>query len=78
MIYILLSIVTIFLIPSDVGKMYKADGREAPFSGWTGLWQFLPIVGQIVWFVKVQGALNRYWESKAGTGRPSEAAPAAA
>ena len=66
-IYFLLSPVTWFLIPSDVGKMYKADGREAPFSGWTGLWLLLPIVGAFVWFIKVQGALNRYWESKAGT-----------
>jgi hypothetical protein len=24
----------------------------------------LPLIGNIVWFVKVQGALNRYWESK--------------
>ena len=66
-IYFLLSPVTWFLIPSDVGKMYKADGREAPFSCWTGLWLLLPIVGAFVWFIKVQGALNRYWESKAGT-----------
>ena len=29
-IYILISPVTWFLIPSDVGKMFKADGREAP------------------------------------------------
>ena len=64
---VLLGIVTIFLVPSDIGKMFKADGQEAPFSGWTGLWHFLPIVGSIIWFVKVQGALNRYWEGKAGT-----------
>jgi hypothetical protein len=62
-IYVLLSPVTWFLIPSDVGKMYKADGREAPFSGWTGLWILLPLVGAFVWFIKVQGALNRYWAS---------------
>jgi hypothetical protein len=66
-IYVLLSPVTWFLIPSDVGKLFKADGREAPFSGWTGLWILLPIVGAFVWFIKVQGALNRYWASKAGT-----------
>ena len=66
-IYVLLSPVTWFLIPSDVGKMFKADGREAPFSGWTGLWILLPLVGAFVWFIKVQGALNRYWSSKAGT-----------
>jgi uncharacterized BrkB/YihY/UPF0761 family membrane protein len=71
-IWILVSPVSWFLIPSEVGKMYQADGREAPFTGWTGLWFLLPIVGGIVWFVKIQRALNRYWQSKA------EAAPAAA
>jgi Domain of unknown function (DUF4234) len=64
-VYLLVSPVTWFLIPSEVGKMFKADGREAPFSGWTGLWILLPLVGIFVWFFKVQGALNRYWESKA-------------
>jgi hypothetical protein len=28
---------------------------------------FLIIVGPFVWFVKVQRALNRYWESKGVT-----------
>jgi len=65
-IYIVVSPVTWFLIPSEVGKMYNADGREAPFTGWTGLWLLLPIVGAFVWFIKIQRALNRYWESKAG------------
>jgi hypothetical protein len=66
-IYIVVSIVTWFLIPSEVGKMYQQDGRTAPFTGWTGLWLLLPIVGAFVWFIKVQGALNRYWESKSST-----------
>jgi hypothetical protein len=72
-IYILLQPVTWFLVPSEVGQMYRADGREAPFTGWTGLWLLLPIVGAFVWIIKVQGALNRYWESKAA----ASAAPAA-
>jgi hypothetical protein len=63
-IYILISPITWFLIPSEVGKMFEADGRAAPFTGWTGLWMLLPLVGIFVWFIKVQGALNRYWESK--------------
>ncbi len=66
-IYILINPVTWFLVPSEVGKMIKLDGREAPFSGWLGLWFLLPIVGAFVWFIKVQGALNRYWESKAAS-----------
>ena len=67
-IYIVVSIVSWFLIPSEVGKMYKQDGRVAPFSGWTGLWLLLPIIGAFVWFIKIQGALNRYWESKSTAG----------
>jgi Domain of unknown function (DUF4234) len=53
-----------FLAGSEVGNMYAADGQEKPVTGLTGLWILLPIVGGIVWFVKTQGALNRYWESK--------------
>jgi len=69
-VYIVVNAVTWFLVPSEVGKMYRQDGREAPFSGWTGLWLFLPIIGAFVWFIKIQGALNRYWESKAGAAAP--------
>jgi hypothetical protein len=67
-IYIVVSIVTWFLVPSEVGKMFKLDGRPAPFTGWTGLWLLLPIIGAFVWFIKIQGALNRYWESKSSAG----------
>jgi hypothetical protein len=56
-----------FVLPSEVGKMYREDGSDAPMTGWTGLWMFLPLIGFIVWTVKVQGALNRYWESKGAT-----------
>ena len=54
--------------PSEVGRMYALDGREPPVTGWTGLWLFpfgIFLIPAIVWWVKVQGALNRYWESKA-------------
>jgi len=54
-----------FVLPSEIGKMYRGDGREAPMTGWTGLWVLLPIFGWFVWTVRVQRGLNRYWESKA-------------
>jgi len=74
-IWILIWPVNAFVIPSEIGKMYQRDGREPPVTGWTGLWLFpgfILLIPAIVWFVKVQGSLNRYWESKAA------AAPAAA
>jgi hypothetical protein len=73
-IWILIHPVMAFVIPSEVGKMYRRDGQEPPMTGWTGLWLFpglILVIPAIVWFVKVQGALNRYWEGKA----PSVAAP---
>ncbi len=77
-IALVVGIVNSFVIPSEVGNMYKGDGREAPVSGITGLWVLLPLVGWIIWVVKVQGALNRYWDSKgAGAAEPAPAVPAA-
>ena len=69
-IWILLQPVMAFVIPSEIGRMYRKDGQEPPVSGLTGLWLFpfgFLIVPAIVWFVKVQGSLNRYWEGKGAT-----------
>jgi len=65
-----------FIAGSEVGNMYAEDGREKPVTGKTGLWILLLVIGSIVWFVKVQRALNRYWESKGAVA--AEAAPVAA
>jgi len=51
-----------FLIPREIGRMYRQAGRDAPVSGWTGLWLFPGIyllVPAIIWFVKVHRALER-------------------
>jgi hypothetical protein len=64
-IYILIAPVTFFIVPSEVRYMYEElDGQRSPVRGTTGLWFLLPLIGAIVWFVKVQGALNRYGLSK--------------
>ena len=64
-IYIVVNPVTWFVVPSEVRYMHEdLDGGTSPVRGVTGLWMLLPIVGLFVWFIKVQGALNRYWESK--------------
>jgi len=60
---IILSIVNVFVMPSEVGGLYESAGQPKPVSGATGFWILLPIVGGIVWVVKTQGALNRYWLS---------------
>ena len=64
--------VSIFLLPSYIGRMYQESAQDAPVSGLTGLWALVPLVGSIVWLVKVQGALNRYWEAKSEAATPAE------
>jgi hypothetical protein len=64
-VWLLISPVSAFVIPSELGNMYAKDGKPKPVSGWTGLWLFpfgFLIVPGIVWAVKVQGSLNRYWD----------------
>ena len=39
-VWIVISPVSAFVIPSEIGKMYKKDGKAPPITGWTGLWLF--------------------------------------
>ena len=58
-------IVSIFLLPAYVGRMYNEDGNpNNPVSGLSGFWVLIPYVGGIIWLYKVQAALNQFWASK--------------
>ena len=64
-IYIVISPVTFFVVPSEVRYMYEdLDGGHSPVRAIYGLWFLLPLIGPLVWFIQVQGALNRYWQDK--------------
>lgn len=67
-VWLVISPVSAFVIPSEIGNMFARDGKEKPVTGWTGLWLFpgiLLVIPAIVWGVKVQGSLNRYWAEAA-------------
>jgi hypothetical protein len=63
---ILLGIVNWFVLPSEIGNMYAAAGKPKPVSGATGFWNFIPLVGAIIWIYKCQNALNHAWTGEAG------------
>jgi len=63
-IYLLLAVVLMFTIPNEIQKMYERDGRESPVTALWGLWFLLPIIGNIIWYVKMQNTLNDFWVSK--------------
>lgn len=63
--FVTLGIATHFIVPDEFKKMWESDGREdSPVSAVTGFWMFLPILGNFIWFGKVQGSLNTYWQLK--------------
>lgn len=61
--------VSLFLLPSYVGKAYQEEGQNAPITGWSGFWVLVPYIGTFIWIAKIQGALNDFWASK-GAPRP--------
>jgi Domain of unknown function (DUF4234) len=68
-IYILVSPVTFFLIPADVRAMYERRGMRSPVGVLLGLWILLPLIGHLIWFVRVQNALNDYWTAAGAPNR---------
>ena len=71
-IYLLLAVVLMFTIPSEIEKMYQRDGRESPVSPLWGLWFLLPIIGNIIWYLKVQSCPQRVLVQQ---GRPPRVIP---
>jgi hypothetical protein len=68
LIAFLIGIVMPFVTAAEVGGLYERRGMKAPVGVATGLWALLLGwffgVGLIIWFVKVNGALNEYWRSE--------------
>ena len=60
---ICIPIVNVFLLPSEIGNMYAQEGHPKPVTGLTGFWVLIPLVGFIIWVVKVQNAMNSRWEA---------------
>jgi hypothetical protein len=56
--------IILFTIPNEIKNMYERDGRESPVTALWGLWILLPLIGWIIWYVKVQNALNDFWLTK--------------
>mgnify|MGYP001822072205 CR=1 FL=1 len=69
-ITLLISPVTMFLMAGEVEQLYRAEGKEPPITTIWGLWFLLPIIGNFIWYIRIQGALNDYWTSNGSTQKP--------
>ena len=66
-ITILVSPVTMFLMAGEVEQLYRDDGQEPPITTLWGLWFLLPLIGNIIWYVRIQDAINAYWTAHGQT-----------
>ena len=66
-IYFILAPVTMFLVANETQKLYERENEQPPVRTILGLWFLLPLIGNIIWFVKVQGALNEFWTRRGAT-----------
>jgi hypothetical protein len=70
-ITLLLSPVTMFLMAGEVEQLYRREGKEPPITTIWGLWFLLPLIGNLIWYLRIQRSLNDYWTSHGSTLSPS-------
>lgn len=74
LVYLLLTLfispVTMFLMAGEVEQLYRRDGREPPITTIWGLWFLLPVIGNIIWYVRIQNSINDYWTAHGQTNDP--------
>ena len=62
--------VTMFLMANEVEKMYTDAGEEPRITTLWGLWFLLPLIGNIIWYVRIQNAINEFWQARGGSTSP--------
>jgi hypothetical protein len=71
LITIFISPVTMFLMASEVEQLYVDAGEQPRITTLWGLWFLLPLIGNIIWYVRIQKAINEFWQARGGTTSPS-------
>lgn len=61
LITLVFSPITMFLMASEVEDLYRREGREPRITTIWGLWFLLPVIGQLIWYFRIQRALNEFW-----------------
>ncbi len=61
---------TMFLMANEVEKLYLDAGEQPPITTLWGLWFLLPLIGNIIWYVRIQHAINEYWQARGGPTSP--------
>lgn len=69
-ITIFISPITMFLMANEVENLYVEAGEQPQITTLWGLWFLLPLIGHIVWYVRIQNAINAFWQARGATTSP--------
>ena len=50
-----------FMLPIELKDLHEAEGEHSPVEPVIGLWFLLPIVGNFIWYLKMQEVINDFW-----------------
>lgn len=53
--------VVMFLMADEVARLYQDAGEQPPITAIWGLWFLLPLIGPVVWYIRMQKSLNDFW-----------------
>jgi hypothetical protein len=67
LITLVFSPITMFLMAGEVEQLYRSERREPRITVIWGLWFLLPIIGQLIWYFRIQRAINEFWELQGQT-----------
>jgi hypothetical protein len=62
-----ISPVTMFTMANEVEQLYRDEGLEPPITTLWGLWFLLPLIGNLIWYIRIQNAINDYWSAHGQT-----------
>lgn len=64
---IVISPVTLFAMANEVEQLYLDEGEQPRITTIWGFWFLLPLIGNIIWYVRIQNAINEFWQARGGT-----------
>ncbi len=62
--------ITMFLMANEVENLYLDASEQPRITTLWGLWFLLPLIGNIIWYVRIQNAINEFWQARGATTSP--------
>jgi hypothetical protein len=56
-----------FILANEVQKNYEREGQQSPIKTVEGLWVLIPLIGMLIFYLKVQKAITDFWVARGAT-----------